>query len=208
MLALRLQQRLDLVAQQEKQPTPAAPAPAKTQTAAKAGSGLQGTTRQVTALREPVARMLSPGEIASLDTLGLQNALEETQGQLLYELSRFSSAASWQGFLTLPSDMLQDGSMDEATIQTALSRYDRIAANRNFAQIAALASFNQSRALLTELATRTSGPLLTSAKGDPAVKMATAEEAVTQTPETLPAPQAPERPLLSKGERSILVRSR
>jgi hypothetical protein len=207
-LALRLQQRLDLVAQQEKQPTPAAPSPANRQAAAKAGAGSPTAARQVAAMKEPVARILSPGEISTLDVTGLQNAMDETQGQLLNELRRFSSAASWQGFLALPAGVLEDGTFNEAALETALSRYDRIAGNRNYAKIAELASFNQSRALLAEMSTRVSGPLLTSPTGESFLTESATEEAITKVAEPLPAPQSAERPLLSKGERSILVRAR
>ena len=203
--ARRLQQRRDLVAQQaaEAQPTPASPAlPQRSpqQPPARAFQAL----RQASAIAAPAMRALTPAEISEMEVPALQTALSNTSGELSNELNRFSSATSWQGFLNLPTGVVDEQTIDLAVLQSSLSRFESVASNPQFGQIAALPSFNQARSLLTELVNRvdvpaTDGPQLI----DPAGETQLSAEA-EQLEESLPAPQ-PQLPR-NEGEHSILVR--
>ncbi len=229
-IARRIQQRRDLVAQQAAaQPTPAAapgtpPLPPQQQTAQRPQiSGPQSlgqpqglgprramqALQQASALAVPALELLNQSDMTAMEVPALQTALSNTSGALGNELTRFSSAASWQEFFTLPGSVVDEGTIDLAALQTALVRFENVAANPKFAQIAELPSFNQARSLLTELVNRvdeptTEGPQLL----DPAGRTELSAEA-EPADETLPAPQPQAQPQLprNEGEHSILVRT-
>ena len=226
-IARRIQQRRDLVAQQAAaQPTPAAapgtpPLPPQQQTAQRpqiSGPASLGqpqgvgprramqALQQASALAEPALEMLNQNDMTAMEVPDLQTALSNTSGSLGNELGRFSSAASWQEFFTLPGSIVDEGTIDLAALQTALVRFENVAANPKFAQIADLPSFNQARSLLTELVNRVDVP--TTEDGpqliDPAGHTELSAEAES-TDESLPAPQ-PQLPR-NEGEHSILVRT-
>ncbi len=203
--ARRMQQRRDLVAllAAEAQPTPAAPILPQQPPGLAQRRAVQAL-RQASAMAAPAMRALSPGEISLMEVPALQTALSNTSGELSNELNRFTSAASWQGFLKLPAGVVDEGTIDLAALQTVLMRFENVARNREFAQIAELSSFNQARSILNELANRvdepeTEGPQLI----DPAGETQLLVES-EQLEETLPAPE----PLLprNEGEHSILLR--
>lgn len=221
--ARRLQMRRDLVAQQaaEAQPTLAPPAPQPSQAQALARQQ-QGTSqrlpnltqrqprqalRQAGATAVPQLRALSQQEVANMDLAALQTALSNTSGLLSNELNRFSSAASWQGFLNLPSGIVEEGTIDLAALQTALERFEKVASDPKFAQIADLASFSQARSLLTELVSRADVPtdaglqLIDPASGEGPLANPSGDRV-----ESLPAPAPVRR--MNEGEHSILVRSK
>ncbi len=225
-IARRIQLRRDLVAQQAAaQPTPAAapgtpPLPPQQQTAQRPQiSGPQGVgqaqglgprramqaLQQASAIAAPALEMLKQEDMAAMEVPALQTALSNTSGALGNELGRFSSAASWQQFFTLPGSIVDEGTIDLAALQTAVVRFENVAANPKFAQIADLPSFNQARSLLTELVNRvdeptTEGPQLI----DPASRNELSADA-EPAKESLPAPQ-PRLPM-NRGEHSILVRT-
>jgi hypothetical protein len=226
-IARRLQQRRDLVAQQAAaQPTPAAspgtpPLPPQQQTAQRpqiSGPASRGkpqgvgpqramqALQQASALAAPALEMLNPNDVTAMEVPDLQTALSNTSGALGNELARFSSAASWQEFFALPGSIVDEGTIDLAALQTALVRFENVAANPKFAQIAELPSFDQARSLLTELVNRVDVP--TTEDGpqliDPAGNTELSAEAETAN-ESLPAPQ-PQLPR-NEGEHSILVRT-
>jgi hypothetical protein len=228
-IARRLQMRRDLVAQQaaETQPTLAPPAPqqrrapqsqilARQQQLRQPPQALGQQRQPFQALRQasataaPAMRALSSQDIAAMRLPALQTALSDTTGQLSNELNRFSSSASWQGFFNLPAGIVDEPTIDLSALQTTLARFEKVANDRQFAQIAGLESFQQARSILTELVNRADQP----ATGDPSIvspqliaplgggkSSAPPVEAV----ESLPAP----RPLLprNEGEHSILLRA-
>jgi hypothetical protein len=206
--ARRMQQRRDLVAQQaaEAQPTPAVPGQAPPTAPQQARARAFQALRQTSATAAPLMRALSPVEMKGMDVPALQTALSNTGGELGNELNRFTSAASWQGFLNLPSGVVDEGTIDLAALQAALQRFENVSNDPKFAQISALPSFNQTRMLLTELVNRADvpaadGPQLIDPSGEAELSM---DE--VQVEETLPAPQ-PELPR-NEGEHSILIQSK
>jgi hypothetical protein len=206
--ARRMQQRRDLVAQQaaEALPTPAAPGQAPPATPQQARARAFQALRQTSATAAPLMRALSPIEMKGMDVPTLQTALSNTGGELGNELNRFTSAASWQGFLDLPTGIVDEGTIDLAALQAALQRFDNVSNDPKFAQISELPSFHQTRMLLTELVNRSDvpaadGPQLIDPSGETDLSM---DE--IQVEETLPAPQ-PELPH-NEGEHSILVRTK
>jgi hypothetical protein len=226
-LARRLQMRRDLVAQQAAlaQPTPASPAPQQpgaaqqTQRTAlrppRAAQQAQAVAqrrpfdalRQASAQVAPALRALSQGEMSQMEVPALQTALANTNGSLSNELNQFSSAVSWQQFFNLPSGVVDEGTIDLAALQTALVRFENVAGNPKFAQIASLPSFNQSRSLLTELVNRVDVPTDEPSEpgdGPQLINPASATELSADNTESLPAPE-PQFPRNS-GEHSILVR--
>lgn len=206
--ARRLQQRRDLVAQQaaEAQPTPATPGPTPPTAPQQARARAFQALRQASAAAAPMMRALSPAEMKGMDIPALQTALSNTGGELGNDLNRFTSAASWQGFLDLPTGIVDEGTIDLAALQTALQRFENVSNNPKFAQISELPSFHQTRMLLTELVNRADAP---AADGpqliDPSGETELSADA-NQVEETLPAP----RPQLPRndGEHSILVRTK
>lgn len=212
-LARRLQQRRDLVAQQaaQAQPTPASPTPPQPRMAQQAQRPPQRqpvqALRQVSALAAPAMRALSPADMTKMDVPTLQSALSDTNGSLSNELNHFTSAASWQKFFNLPEGIVDEGTIDLASLQTALVRFENVAANPKFAQIAALPSFQQSRSLLTELVNRADLPLRDVSHdidGPQLLDPASAHGLSTESAESLPAPQS-QLPR-NNGEHSILVK--
>jgi hypothetical protein len=195
--ARRLQQRRDLVAQQA---TAAVGQGTPQQPQARAFQAL----RQASASAAPAMRALTPGEISAMEVPTLQTALSNTSGELSNELNRFSSATSWQGFLNLPTGVVDEQTIDLAVLQTVLLRFENVASNPQFGQIAELPSFNQALSLLTELVNRvevpaTDGPRLIGPAGETQLSVE-----AEQLEESLPAPQ-PQLPR-NEGEHSILVR--
>ena len=237
-IARRIQQRRDLVAQQAAaQPTPAVapgspPLPPQHQTAQRpqiSGPASLGqpqglgprramqALQQASALAAPALEMLNQNDMTAMEVPDLQTALSNTSGALGNELTRFSSAASWQEFFTLPGSVVDEGTIDLAALQTALVRFENVAANPKFAQIADLPSFNQARSLLTELVNRVDEPTVdeSSIEGlavegpqliDPAGNTELSAEAEPAN-ESLPAPQPQPRLPRNEGEHSILVRT-
>ena len=214
LLARRLLARQDLVAQKESQPTPASPNTDKPATprnqlaARRAASEL----KQASAMQAPKTPNFSVSELANLDINKLQNALADVEGALQNDLNRFSSANSWQGFLSLPDQVLEEASASPAVLETSLDRFNRVASNPEFSQISTLASFEQARGILAELANRTVGPKLgNAAEASVATKSSPSSSNAESTAEQLPAPQPkspPVRPARSnERERSIVVRS-
>ncbi len=214
LLARRLQAQEDLVAQEDSKPTPASPDqrtpenPQQNLVAGRAASAL----KQVTAFQNPQIPNFSLAELAELDINGLQSALENVDGALQNELNRFSSAESWQGFLDLPPEVLDDEAVDIEALEVSLDRFNRVAANPAFSQISGLASFVQTRGILAELANRTMGPQLnTQTETSVSSEASQVSAQIASTAENLPAPQPesePARPVReNKGERSILVRT-
>ena len=173
--------------------------------------------------------------MANLGNDDLRTALAEGDGALQNDLTRFSSAKSWQGFLGLSDTALDEQSLDPAVIQKTLERFERVANNPAYQQISSLDSFAQTRGLLAELANRSEGPRLGSPSSDPAVQSPADEQPAADAspeksvqspesstgPEQLPAPQSPPATTESAkpapaaaqparantGERSILVRN-
>ena len=224
-IARRIQQRRDLVAQQAAaQPTPAVapgspPLPPQHQTAQRpqiSGPASLGqpqglgprramqALQQASALAAPALEMLNQNDMTTMEVPDLQTALSNTSGALGNELTRFSSAASWQEFFTLPGSVVDEGTIDLAALQTALVRFENVAANPKFAQIADLPSFNQARSLLTELVNRVDVP--TTEDGpqliDPAGHTELSAEAEPAN-ESLPAPQPQPQLPRNEGEHSI-----
>ncbi len=204
--ARRMQQRRDLVAQQaaEAQPTPAPTAPPQQRPAPLAQGRAFQALRQASAIAAPAMRALTPAEISKMEVPALQTALSNTGGELSNELNRFTSAASWQGFFNLPAGVVDEQTIDLAALQTMLLRFENVARDTEFAQIAELRSFNQARSILNELVNRvdvpaTDGPQLI----DPAGETQVSAES-EQFEESLPAPE-PQLPR-NEGEHSILVR--
>jgi hypothetical protein len=226
--ARRLQRRRDLVAQQaaEAQPTPASPALPPQQLGGQAPAFAQRQTvqalRQASAIAAPALRALTQSELSRMEVSTLQTALSNTSGALSNDLNRYTSAESWQGFLKLPSGIVEEGTIDVATLQTMLVRFENVALNPRFAQIASLPSFHQARSILAELVNRADA----SQAEDPQVAVARMEAPQADGPrlidpvgatelsaetepleETLPAP-TPQPPLpRNDGEHSILLRT-
>jgi hypothetical protein len=218
-IARRIQQRRELVAQEAgAAPTPASPAPtAQQQTALRqptpptppqGPSRAMQALRQASALAAPAIQKLTQGELSAMDLTSLQTALSNSNGSLNNELGRLSSAASWQQYFSLPGSIVDEGTVDLADLQTALGRFESVAANPNYSQIAELPSFGQARNLLAELVNRADMPTSESPADGPqlldptnAGKLSAETE---QAAEVLPAPQLPR----AKGEHSILVRKR
>ncbi|QEG35059.1 hypothetical protein [Bythopirellula goksoeyrii] len=214
LLARRLRAQEDLVAQEDKQPTPASPdakeagAPARDLASRRAASGL----RQATATRAPLIPNFSIADLAALDMDGLQTALANVDGALQNELNQFSSAESWQGFLELPPEVVDEQAVDPDALEVSLDRFNRVAKNPAFSQISSLASFAQTRGILAELANRTVGPKLGNAAETSDAPAGPGPSDITEsTAEQLPPPKPqapPARPgRVNDGERSILVRS-
>lgn len=247
-LARRLQQRRDLVAQQaaEAQPTPASPAlppqqaggqappfaqqqalAAQQQAPAFAPRQAVQALRQASAFAVPAMRALSQSELNSMEVSALQTALSNTSGALANDLNRFSSAASWQGFLNLPEGIVDGTTIDLASLQTTLMRFENVAGNPRYAQIASLPTFHQARSILTELVSRADssqtqapqaqapqfgtaqvethqaeGPRLIDPVGD--TELSAESE---QLEETLPAPAPQPQLPRNEGEHSILLRT-
>lgn len=206
--ARRMQQRRDLVAQQaaEAQPTPAPAAAPPQQPAGLAQRRTVQALRQASAIAAPAMRALTPADLAEMEVPALQTALSNTGGELSNELNRFTSAASWQNFFNMPTSVVDEQTIDLAALQTVLLRFEKVARDREFTQIAELSSFNQARSILNELVNRVDvpapdGPQLI----DPASKAQVSAES-EQVEESLPAPK-PQLPR-NEGEHSILVRSK
>lgn len=214
LLARRLQAQQDLVAQEDKQPTPASPDEQKPEPLARNQAARRPASRlrQATATRSPAIPNFSIADLAALDMNGLQSALANVDGALKNELNQFSSAESWQGFLELPPEVVDEQTVDPDALEVSLDRFNRVAKNPAFSQISNLSSFVQTRGILAELANRTVGPKL----GNAAVSTAATEGSklsgeAESTAEQLPAPQ-PESPPVrtaraNEGEHSILVDS-
>lgn len=219
-LARRLQMRRDLVAQQaaQAQPTPATPTPQQRQAAQQAQRTTQQSQRtaqrrpldalrQASAQMAPAVRTLTQGQMSQMGLPELQTALANTNGNLANELNQFSSAASWQHFFNMPGGIVEEGAIDLATLQTALMRFENVAANPEFSQIASLPSFQQSKSLLTELVNRADLPGDGASRLDDGPRLidpASATQLSSESGESLPAPE-PRLPRNS-GEHSILVR--
>jgi hypothetical protein len=218
-IARRLQQRRELVAQQAAAaPTPASPPSTAQQQVTRRQptppATPQGPTRAMQALRQasamaaPAIRKLSQGDMAAMDLTMLQTALSNTNGSLNNELGRLSSSASWQQYFTLPGSIVDEGTVDLADLQTALGRFESVAANPNYSQIAELPSFEQTRNLLAELVNRVEPSTSAYSPGGPQLvdpsNAARLSAETEQAAESLPAPQLPR----AKGEHSILVRKR
>ena len=216
-LARRLQMRRDLVAEQAAlaQPTPATPTPRQRQAAPQAQQQAQSAAprRPLNALRQasaqvaPVLRKLTQGQMSQMDLPELQSALADTNGNLANELNQFTSAASWQRFFNMPAGVVDEGAIDLAALQTALVRFENVAANPKFSQISSLPSFQQSKSLLTELVNRVDLPVensLETGDGPRLVDPASATQLSAEDVEDLPAPE-PRLPR-NNGEHSILVR--
>jgi hypothetical protein len=211
-LARRLQMRRDLVAQQEAlaQPTPATPAPQQAVAAQQAQQTARrrplDALRQASAQLAPALRNITRVELAEMDVPDLQTALANTNGSLGNELSQFTSAASWQEFFQLPAGIVDAGTIDLAALQTLFVRFENVAANPKYAQIAALPSFQQSRTLLAELVNRADPPQAESPAidGPQLIDPASDTQLSAESSETLPAPE-PRLPRNS-GEHSILLR--
>jgi hypothetical protein len=214
-LARRLQMRRDLVAQQaaQAQPTPAAPVPQQRQASQNAQQRTAqrrplNALRQASAQVAPALRSLTQGQMSRMDLPELQSALADTNGNLANELNQFSSAASWQRFFNMPAGVVDEGVVDLAALQTALVRFENVAANPKFTQISSLPSFQQSRGLLTELVNRSDMPASVappSGDGPQLIDPASANQQSAENSETLPAPE-PRLPRNS-GEHSILLRT-
>lgn len=220
-IARRIQQRRELVAQEAgAAPTPATPAPTAQQQVARR-QPLQPATplgrsramqalRQASALAAPAIQKLTQGDISAMDLTSLQTALSNTNGSLNNELGRLSSAASWQQYFALPGSIVDEGTVDLADLQKALGRFESVAANPDYTQIAELPSFAQAKSLLAELANRADMPTSeSSADGPQLLDPSNAARFSAETEvaaEALPAPQ-PQLPQ-AKGEHSILVRKR
>jgi hypothetical protein len=220
-IARRLQQRRELVAQQAAAaPTPASPpATAQQQIARRQPTppaAPHGPTRAMQALRQasalaaPAIRKFSQGDMAAMDLTTLQTALSNTNGSLNNELSRLSSAASWQQYFTLPGSIVDEGTVDLADLQKALGRFESVAANPNYSQIAELPSFEQAKSLLGELVNRAEPPSSEYSLDGPQLvdpsNAARLSAETGQAAEALPVPQ-PQLPR-ARGEHSILVRKR
>jgi hypothetical protein len=220
-IARRLQQRRELVAQQAgAAPTPATPLPTAQRQVAnrqptppampQGPTRAMQTLRQASALAAPAIQRLSQGEMSAMDLTTLQTALSNTNGSLNNELGRLSSAASWQQYFTLPGSIVDEGTVDLADLHKALGRFESVAANPNYSQIAELPSFEQAKSLLGELVNRAEPPSSEYSLDGPqlvdpsnAAKLSAETE---QAAEALPAPQ-PQLPR-ARGEHSILVRKR
>ncbi len=209
LVARRLQQRRDIVPQQEVQPTPT-PAAGQTQQASQGIAGKQSTSplKQTSASQELTLAALTPEVISAYDVTQLKNALSNANGVLANDLSRFSSSESWQGFLAIPTGVVETELLDELALQTIADRYRRVAADPKYKQIAALASFEQTQTLLSELVNKSSGPLLGPPSGSDLLAQETAVAEKANSPEALPTPTVSAKPLQNSGERSILVHSR
>lgn len=209
-LARRLQMRRDLVAQQaeaEATPTPASPAPQPSVASQQAQRTTQrrplDMLRQASAQFAPELRALTPGQVAALEVPALQAALADTSASLDNELNQLTTAASWREFLQLPPGIVDAGTVDLAALQTLFVRFENVAANPKYTQIASLPSFQQSRTLLAELVDRVDPPHEPSSMtGGPHLIDPTAG---TGGAESLPAP-APQLPR-NEGEHSILLRT-
>jgi hypothetical protein len=221
LIARRIQQRRELVAQEAAAaPTPASPPPTAQQQVARrqptppatppGPSRAMQALRQASALAAPATQKFTQGEMSAMDLTTLQTALSNTNGSLNNELGRLSSATSWQQYFTLPGSIVDEGTVDLADLQKALGRFESVAANPNYSQIAELPSFEQARNLLAELVNRADMPTSESSADGPQLldpsnttKLSAETE---QAAEVLPAPQ-PQLPR-AKGEHSILVRKR
>jgi hypothetical protein len=141
----------------------------------------------------------------------LQTALSSTSGELSNELTRFSSSASWQGFLNVPSGIVDEGTIELTALQTLLVRFEKVASDPKFAQIADLQSFSQTRSILTELVNRADVPISAGLASDgpqlidPTVGAELSADSSGEAVESLPAPAQPLR--MNEGEHSILVRT-
>lgn len=209
-LARRLQMRRDLVAQQEEAeatPTPASPALQPSTAPQQAQRTAQrrplDMLRQASAQFAPELRALTPGQVADLEVPALQAALVDTSASLDNELNQLTSAASWREFLQLPAGIADAGTVDLAALQTLFVRFENVAANPKYTQIASLPSFQQSRTLLAELVNRVDPPHepSPSAGGPQLIDPAAGTEGVESLP--APAPQLPR----NEGEHSILLRT-
>jgi hypothetical protein len=220
-IARRIQQRRELVAQEAgAAPTPASPAPTAQQQVARrqptppatppGPSRAMQALRQASALAAPAIQKFSQVDLANMDLTSLQTELSNTNGSLNNELGRLSSAASWQQYFTLPGSIVDEGTVDLADLQTALGRFESVAANPNYSQIAELPSFSQAKSLLAELVNRADMPTSESPIDGPQLldpsNAASLSTETAQAAEALPAPQ-PQLPR-AKGEHSILVRKR
>jgi hypothetical protein len=220
-IARRLQQRRELVAQQAgAAPTPATPLPTAQRqvanrqptppTTPQGPTRAMQTLRQASAIAAPAIQRLSQGDMSAMDLTTLQTALSNTNGSLNNELSRLSSAASWQQYFTLPGSIVDEGTVDLADLQRSLGRFESVAANPNYSQIAELPSFAQAKGLLAELVNRAEPPSSEySLDGPQLVDPSNAAKLAAETEpaaEALPAPQ-PQLPR-ARGEHSILVRKR
>jgi hypothetical protein len=163
---------------------------------------------------ESPAALPSVGQLQSMEDGALLNAVVQATRQLDADLGRFDTGRQWQAYLQLPNDALPPPSDNRVTLgfaslESALGRFESIAANPQFAKIWALPSFAASRAALGEVVRRF-GPR----------RQAAASLAAAESPEMeeLPAPGAAPRsapptaaptlaaPLNGPGVRSILVK--
>jgi hypothetical protein len=164
--------------------------------------------KQATALTEPRPPRLTASELAVMDTAALQTALSNFHAELSNELARFSSAASWQTYLALPSGLVNEAAIDPAELRSALDRFDTISQASQYAQITRLESFAQAQGILRELSSRIIGPQLIAPHGAalPAVP-GPSEGNSPLAEEPLPAPRDLPEPKGADGERSILKTS-
>jgi hypothetical protein len=165
----------------------------------------------------------TPEQLAAMELLALVQELRVLDALLTYELGRFDRPEGWQRYLALPPDALgAPGDPEPAVrldvLQRQLARFDKVAANEEFAKVAASPSFAATHAALRAVVERfgEGGPTLDgdpASEGGPALIPPQDEDfpndpgPVTDSEESeqLPAPPPnPEPARMRSGERSIL----
>jgi hypothetical protein len=108
------------------------------------------------------SRLSTAGELAGMADGVLLDTLAGLMAQFDEDLARFTTAASWRGYLRLPDDALPapvDGHVDLgfASIVETLRRFDSVAAEPRFRQISSVPSFGAARLALAEVVNRFDG---------------------------------------------------
>lgn len=106
-----------------------------------------------------VVALPTAAELAAMPDGVLLDTLVGVMGQLDEDLARFTTAASWRGYLRLPEDALPppvNGHVELGfqSIAETLGRFDSIAAEPRFMQIAGVPSFGAARQVLAEVVRR------------------------------------------------------
>ena len=134
---------------------------------------------------EPSA-LLSPQALAAMDDRSLRRSLQTVSIQLHNRLNRFDTSCTWQQYLRLPDELVENSVADEAAqraaIATLIQRFNAVVADARYRKIAELSAFAAMQFLLAELDSR----LAASTNGN--------------RPEELPPPQPPQ----SSAEHSVL----
>jgi hypothetical protein len=98
------------------------------------------------------------GELAGMDDETLRQTLRLNAARLDQSLGRFDTGATWQRYLRLPEDSLNESLIEpdkqNATLSKTRSRFRFVAANPDYTMIARLPAFRATQNALDEMVSR------------------------------------------------------